>query len=254
MRTIFAAVFASLLFIGCSGTTAVMNRDLQDKDFSNKKILIIPFPEDIIDIDNKDDVLDDFEDDKREPEVVIRDRLYKALKRNSGIYLSGIKLYPGKTDSISSLTMMDTANCFIVDKGLSTDSILYKFYIPKKEVFNSNKRPDVVLVLNRIYFSRNFNNSVMMYTPGTTVNTPGGSFTTGGHMTGGGTSEFLGANVEFIVYDYDNDEFISYGNAVIESHFMFAMTKSTWEDAFYQIAREIFKKTPFKWKESNWNY
>ena len=61
----------------------------------------------------------------------------------------------------------------------------------------------------------------------------------------GGSTEYLRAGIEFIVYDYNGDEVVSYGSTSVGIGIFFAMSKSTWDLCFESIADEIFKNTPF---------
>jgi hypothetical protein len=90
-----------------------------------------------------------------------------------------------------------------------------------------------------------------VFTPGQTISTPGGTFTTPGHMSGGGmsTSEDLGTVVHFIIWDYQKNCEVAYGALNVKTAFAFGMTRSTWRKAFSNIATEIFKETPFKFKD-----
>lgn len=247
MKVYVISAFAAILFIGCSASTTLINPKYKNKSYSKKQILVMPFSNDVISVMNKDDVADDFEEDKRDPETVIKDKVVEGLTENIDRYVWGIDLYRREIDPYLYQSQLDSTKYFMLQKRLGGKNILYKFYVPKKEVLESyNIKPDVILVINNITFARNQTIGVPLYVPGNTVSTPGGSFTTAGHMSGGGKTEFLGAAADFIIYDYNEDDFINCGSAVVQSNFVFAMTTSTWEDAFFQITTEIFKDTPFK--------
>ncbi|MGE5797316.1 MAG: hypothetical protein ACM339_02990 [Ignavibacteria bacterium] len=250
MKILSTLIISASFFIvtGCGGSSIIVNEKYKDQDYSNRSILIMPFPEEVVTVHNKDDVYDDFEEDRREPEAVIKDFLFKSINENAGISLKGIKIYEKEVDSNLPIFRKDTLKYFSISKRIGEDSILYKFYVPIREVLNSSsEKPEIVLVINKLTFGRNYQQNAPMYVPGNTVTTPGGSFTTPGHFTGGGSSEFLGASVEFIIYDYNEGDVITAGKADVQVNFMFAMTRSTWSACFEDIADGIFKDSPFKW-------
>ena len=75
--------------IGCSSSSVIMNEKYEDRDLSDKKLMIVPFSETIVSVENKDDVSDDFESDKREPELVIKIRFINQLLRIQKNFLRG---------------------------------------------------------------------------------------------------------------------------------------------------------------------
>lgn len=249
MKLAVACIFTALLFIGClPSSTIIMNEKYKNQNLSDRSMLIMPFSEESITIMNKDDVADDFEGDRREPEEVIKDIVYKTLLENSKFSLTGIKIYDKEVKFNCFLFQKDSARYFSIKKSFDNDSITYKFYVPKKEFLTANNiNADIVLVINKLTFGRNLTYNAPVFMPGNTISTPGGSFTTPGHMVGGGSSEFLAANFDFIIYDYSKNDVITYGSTGVSTNFIFAMTKSTWETTFYRIDRELFKKTPFQW-------
>lgn len=224
MKEFILALFTGLFLIGCGSTTVITNPKYENKDLSAKNIFVMPFSEDIINVLNKDDVADDFENDKREPEVVLRDKMYKSIINNLENYLTGIKLYKRHADTLKYLSQKDSTNYFLLEKRIDKDS-LCKCSVPKKEVLvKYDIKPDFVLVLNKISFSRNVERDMTGY-----------------------SIESLNAIVNFIIYDYGNREILTYGNFNISKYFIYTLTKSTWENVFYNIAKEIFYRKPFKW-------
>lgn len=251
MKIVLSVIVLGLTFIGCTGSRIITNSKFEGKDFTSKSIFIVPFSEEIINVVNKDDVVDDFAIDKRSPNLIIKDSVYKYICNNVKRSLRGIVLYRAKDTLNICLSQKDTSKYFSVMKKFGHDTNEYFFYVPKREILiAANVNADIVLVMNEISFERNSRNYAGHFIPGATVSTPGGSFTTPGSFLGGGSSEFLGANYSFIIYDYNEDDVISYGNSSVATSFIFAMTKSTWDTTFDRISDEIFYKTPFKWIKS----
>lgn len=54
----------------------------------------------------------------------------------------------------------------------------------------------------------------------------------------------LGANFDFIIFDYNQDEIITYGCANVNTTIFIAMTRATWDTSFYKIAEKIFEYIP----------
>ena len=81
--------------------------------------------------------------------------------------------------------------------------------------------------------------------PGQTVSTPGGSYQTPGHWSGGSSTEHLSSNFSFIIWDYKENQAIVYGLGDHGSGLLFGMNNGTWKNNFRYIAAEIFKNSPF---------
>ena len=253
MKNLFAFFLLSFVFIGCASTVdVVMNEKYDGRDMSGKNLYILPLYKNNIEIKNIDDVEDDFAGDKRDPKTIIREELFQSMMNNSKQYLKNVNLLDTANASKLILFQHDDTKYFSLKRKIGKDTDSIRFYVPRKEMLDSaGIHTDIVVALNEIQFGRNLTMGSMMYIPGNTISTPGGSFTTAGHFVSGGSQEYLGANIKFIIYDYSENDVITYGMTTISSGFLFAMTKSTWEDCFYKIAKEIFLETPFRWSIYN---
>lgn len=241
-------IFCMAFLIGCGNSSVLVNPSYHGKDLSNKTLLIMPIADYIVNVQNKDDVSDDFEEDKREPELIVKELVAKVINNNAQKFLSGINLLKADFDTNMFLSQRDTSVYFSVYKKIGEDSTLYRFFVPRNEALKSKGvSPDIVVVINKLSFGRNITSGGSYYVPGHTVTTPGGTFTTPGHFATNASTEFLGANLEFIIYDYLENDVIVYGKTSVKTDVFFAMTKSTWTSTFDKIASELFNRKPFKW-------
>ncbi len=243
---------AQLVFVGCqSGSNVIRNEKYNKLRFPGKSVAIAPIPLDGITVQNKDDIEDDFEMDKRKSEVIIQDSLYRKIVRQAGSSLFRNKVHPGLPfDTFA--TLDDPTSFFGVSRAMKYDGkdTLVTFFVPKKEIFGE-QGPNAVVIINRIAIGRNLSGrslSMPTYVPGPTISTPGGSFQGAGKwMGGGGSSEYLGGIVEYIMWSYDENEPIAYGATNVADKFMFGMTNKVWHNFFRQVGKTLFENSTFEW-------
>lgn len=246
MCRIILIICAVFIVSKCSSSSIYLNKDYKDKEFIGKTIMVMPFTEKSIYVQNKDDVQDDFEDDKRDANEVVSDSLYSMIVKKSKIWLENTTVLDVSKDSLKYFSQTDKKlfNSYIFKIG--KDSIIQNFFLPKREVIlNKNLNPDIIICINEGAFSRGLTSSTPTYSPGMTVSTPGGSFTTPGTF-GSSSTETLGADIKFIVYDFSADKIISYGAENMGIPFLFGMSKSTWESVFRNITHIILENVPVK--------
>lgn len=246
MKRFILLTFTAVLLVKCGTTTSVMTENYKGKYFEGKKVLVIPLAGDAVTVHNKDDVEDDFENDKRNPEEIVQHCIEQTILLTLNSYLAKTKIMRLDYDSIYFNTCKDAKIFDHIEKRITKDSIRYDFYVPKKEILaEKDMLPDIGIIINKIDFGRNFRQGGGgHFIPGQTVSTPGGSFTTGGMWTSGGGSESLDASFTFIVYDYENEQIISYGEESVGTSFLFGMKRSTWDFVFKAIGRKLVKFLP----------
>ncbi|MGE5353516.1 MAG: hypothetical protein ACM3Q2_12180 [Syntrophothermus sp.] len=229
MRILTAAVVASLIFAGCGGSSKfVLNQNYENTDFTGKVLLIAPISKDAIKVVNKEDVKDNFPKDKREPEEIIQDMVYKNIMDYAGMNLTGVKIYNSALDSSIFLSQYDKSKYLRLYEPLNNNEVLPFFYIPKKEVLYSHKiRPDLILVMNRLKFERKQRSILSI-------------------LKRAKDSETLNAEFEYILYNYNKNEVVAIGEATADSPFSLNITWSTWDEITRKIAPEFFKKMPFQ--------
>ena len=239
---------------GCSITLNESNH-YTTEDVAGRKVLILAPALDSIVVNNRDDIEDDFNGDKRDPRLVLRNAFCKSLVKN----LKQKVEQPGKTifesDSLIELSLRDTTNLFAKQLLLRNEQRMINFYLPKKEwLIAQGKKPDIVVVITNLVYGRDLSYSGGMghFMPGTTVSTPHGSFNTGGmYVGGGGSIPYLGGMYTFIIYDYNKDKWISFGQPTV-SHtiFLWGLTRGGWENTFEEAADKLLEKSPWE-KRSN---
>ncbi len=245
-------IIAQLVLVGCqSGSNIIRNEKYNRLRLTGKSVAISPVPLDVITVQNKDDAEDDFETDKRKPEVIVQDSLYQKIVRQAGNSLFRNKVHPAlpfdKFPALHDSASFFGVSCKMKDDGKDT---LVTFFVPKKEIFGE-QAPNAVVIINRIVIGRNLSGrslSMPTYMPGPTISTPGGSFQGAGMWVGGGgSSEYLGGIVEYIMWSYDENEPISYGVTNVADKFLFGMTNNVWHNLFRQVGKKLFEDSPFEW-------
>jgi uncharacterized protein YehS (DUF1456 family) len=231
-------LFISFFLLSCVGTKVVMNPNYSGKDLTNRELLIFPIINGVINVTNPKDVKDDFPEDEREVNLVIRDNFMKVLFERTQNDIQNISV------SDFNLSNHDLGDFFNKDsyskvlKKIGDDNFPYEFYIPKKVFLKKlNCNPDIVYVINKITFKR-FEGSAGTWS--------GGIGATATYS--GGKSSSLYSEVKFIIWDYQQNNAIGYGEFEVGTSFVFAMTNDTWATQFNRIVKTMFKKTPFHLK------
>ncbi|MGE5430327.1 MAG: hypothetical protein ACM3QX_04585 [Syntrophomonadaceae bacterium] len=230
MRIATAAVLTAFLFAGCGGSSNfTLNQNYENKDFSDKVLLIAPIANDAVKVVIKEDVIRDFPKDKREPEAIIKDMVYNSITKYAGEHLTGVKIYKAALDSSLFLSQYDKSRYFRLSEPLDNHELLPFNYVPRKEVLNSsNIKPNLILVINRLQFGR------AIHTFSTGAN-PVQSF-----ITSGLTGEY-----EFILFDYDKNEIVAVGGSTADFSSTYTMARTKWDGIIMEIVPEIFSNMTF---------
>ena len=245
------------MFISCStsSNSILVNENYQWQQNTKKDLIIFPIQYDSLSILNWDDVVDDFEVDSANYKSFIYDTLSKSVLINSKSCTRYINIVDGKKlfdwDSIRN----DKKNYLQINQKIDKNYIA-TFYIPKKELLTEDHLNSYALIIKRITIARNVERlpGTMTYSPGQIVNTPGGSFQTPGHWSSGWTPENLGAKIEFIIWDYEKDEFVKCGIVISKEDLLGGMTTSSWLDLFKTIPLDLYDETPFGISPVNYYY
>jgi len=258
-----ASCLSLCILLGCQSTgNFVVNDKYGNMDLSRKWILISPLPHDVVAVENKDDVADDFENDTRESEVVIQDSLYRKMNQHAAGSLGTGKFLDLKLPFDLFPSQVDTSQFSSIKLPIriaDRDTVL-SFLLPHQAIIPS-EHVDVVVIINKVRIGRNIDGSngfsAPTYVAGTTVSTPGGSFSTPGMWMGGGggggASSYLGATVKFIIWDYENNAPISYGIANVRKGVNTGCTINDWNSLFESVIEKVFEGTTFKWKYPKWS-
>ena len=250
MRNYFLLLIIFIFLVGCASNYVVINPIYRDKDMTKNTLTILPIPKDGINVMNKKDVVDDFKYETRNPEIVIQDSLYNFICQETENKITNIRFVNCDLGFSQIESKEIKSKFFTFSERIGKDSIRFDFAVPKIEYLKElGVETDVVVFIDNIVFDRNLTSGGpgVMYVPGPTISTPGGNFTGAGMWVGGGSStSYLGAKVKFIIWDYSKNKPISYGETDVRTSLLFGMNKSTWITNFRSVARNIFKKSPFK--------
>jgi hypothetical protein len=261
MKMILRIIGVAVLLWGCAGPgTIVQNKQYDTKNLTEKRMLILPFTDNMMSIQK--DAYEDFEDDTESDTVELKlgdiESAYKLYFHKILMSVRDVKLLNTESVKIPFTNQKDTASFFMITKKIGVDSARYKFYIPKRNALTEkNIETDIVVIINKLTFSKGSYGSAGSYSPGYAYTTPGGTFSTPGHWSSGGSITNLVASFDFIIYDYDQKVAVTYGTSKISSA-LDDMNIGTNKDCFEKIAIEIFRYTPFTWTErslykgSNW--
>lgn len=190
----------------------------------------MPVPSYAITVSNKNDVADDFDTDKRDAEVVLRDNLYAVMmKKAPAILAPGVAA--DKMDSTEYTSLRDSSNNLYFELETPDNNVMQIYSIPKKQwLIDHGKTPDLIVSISEITFGRN-----LRYSQGRLISKG---------FSGTSLISSLDAQITFIVYDYKNDTWVTYGTPFVSSKFTFAMTHSDWERIFESIPERAILGCP----------
>jgi hypothetical protein len=242
----------SLLVCGCGGSSSVIINPQYSEEVSlknrNLNILLI-IPSDSINVKNIDDVKDDFPNDTcRPPSIVIQDSLSKTIQEEYENHFISVHPLFAVQPSDSLKSQNDKGQFEISKKYINKkDTMMLTFTIPQKQrLIDSGIQTDLCLLINKMILGRNIRDSLMLM--------PTRSYTYPIGMSGLGmtakvrSQENLDVYFQFILWDYKNDCEIAYGKLFVTYEFAFGLAHGVWKEVFRQIAKEILKETPLKFK------
>ena len=126
------------------------------------------------------------------------------------------------------------------------DTIQYQFFVPKESyLFSQGIEPDIVVVINKLFFSREPEEFIQEIPYATAGSNPAGGANMYHYKY---TTDYLVGDVLFVIWDYKKNDVITYGHFYDETLPFINMTKSTWHKSFENIADRIFLFSPFKWE------
>jgi len=255
---LFILSFVLMAFIiscSTSSNTTLVNEKYTWKQNTKKDLIIFPIQYNSLSILNGDDVVDDFEVDSANIKSFIYDTLSKSLLFNSKSCTRLLTIVNGKKLFDWDSMIKDKNNYQQINQKIDKK---YKstFLVPKKDLLPSDYSNSYALIIKKLLIGRNVDRQpgAPMYIPGQTVSTPGGSIQMPGTYSSGWTPENLGARTEFIIWDYEKNEFVKYGIVVSKVEFPFGMSTSTWLDLFKTIPLELYEDTPFGISPVNYYY
>lgn len=251
----FSILLLAITFLGgCMSHTFIKNDKYSGKSFPDRNLTILPFVYDSLTVVNWDDVVDDFGVDSANSKSFINDTLHESLLKYSEALTRNINITDGKNLIDWNDIKSDTNNYFQISKKIN-DNYDCEFDIPRKELLEpTGLGNSFVLVFSRVFIARDLGStgSFPIYTPGQTISTPGGSIQTPGIFTSGGSMGNLGAIVEFIIWDYEQNDYVKCGSVTVKEGISFAMTTGTWTALFEGITKDIYKQTPFEITTANY--
>jgi hypothetical protein len=257
MKQTILAFAILVLFSGCSTSinTTLLNENYQWQQNIKKDLIIFPIEYNSLSILNGDDVVDDFKVDLAESESFIYDTLTQSLLINSKMCTRYINIIDGGKIFNLMVLAKDTNNFFSVKQKID-DHYNPTFLIPKKELIKSENSNSYALIIKKIIVGRNVDNlpGGPMYFPGQTVSTRGGTVQTPGTFSSGWSAENLGARTEFIIWDYEKNEYVKCGQVVSKVDFLGNMTSGSWVYLFKSIPLDIYEDTPFGISPVNYYY
>jgi len=248
MIPFFLFILLSAFVIGCStsSNTTLVNEKYTAKQNTPKELVIFPIKYDSLQILNWDDVVDDFEVDSANSKTFIYDTLSKALLTYSKSCTRNLTIVDGKKLFDWDKLIKDKNNYQEINQKID-EKYKATFLVPKRELLTGEHANSYALIINKITIGRNVDRLVgtPIYTPGQTISTPGGTFQTSGTYSSGWSSENLGARTEFIIWDYEKNDYVKCGFITSTDNFAFGMTSGIWVNLFKTIPLNLYKDTPF---------
>jgi hypothetical protein len=241
-------LLGGIVLVGCqSSQNVVLNQRYKDADFSGRTVAHLPIPLDAIVTQDTAQVRADFANDKRPPEVVVQDSLYrKMIFQTSRSLLSGRLVF---TDWPSDLfrSQRDSSRFAAIKLAVpvSRGDSEYTFYVPRKE-FLPDTGIDVGIAINSVSIDTDVVAQGGSYSPGPGISTPGGWMPTAGTYSPGGRATLRSASIQFIMWDYRLGQPVTYGVAHADPAPEYSGSSTS--TMFRVIAQRVFENSPFRWK------
>ena len=230
---------------GCAAKTVLINEKYTGQQNTKKEMVIFPIIYDSLIVKNWDDVVDDFEVDSANYKSLVHDTLSTLLPHNSKSCTRNLVIKDGAGLFNWGNLRKDPDNYFTFKQRIN-EKYVADFQIPKKEYFDSSSVDNsYALLIKKIVIGRNIERQLSggMYVPGPVISTPGGTFQGPGTFGPGWSPENLGAITEFIIWDYEKNDFVKCGQIITKEEFPFGMTTGTWLSLFRGIPRDLFDDT-----------
>ncbi|MBI2417307.1 MAG: hypothetical protein HYV28_05280 [Ignavibacteriales bacterium] len=278
MKYLHGLLLVLFLFAGCTPQPTVFSNSYKKADLTGRNVYLAPINIDSIAIKNKDDVEDDFGADTSRAASVIRDSMYNAYAKKVKSLLSRDKI----SVSIPDFSLFDSLNYStdFENVNLQGNSVTTwqgsqkvvvakecPYLILKKEwLAKHGISQDIVITIQKLTFSREAGSMYFPHqypgqnikVPGGTINIPGPRFLQSGVPSISPAANMLSApaapsgevglvcTCRFIIYDYKENKYITYGTVTVAASFLMAMTRETWKTVFENLAQEIIYSSPLK--------
>jgi hypothetical protein len=239
MRTqIIAILIVSFVLTGCSPTTKRF-KNLSHSGKAPTALAFIPLQQAALTIDNKKELLDDFEVSAGNAVEIVQDTAYDRIAETlrSGSAIPLVTRTPAGSD-----LMLDSSNSFSVAirEAVDSDSCLHSFTIPKREMMGKHfEEATAAIIISRMAIRNNvitvYNSPVMTFSNGQPSVMVTGSNT---------TSRTLEAQVEYVIWDYASNEMISFGKSIVHAPVLVSPTRDNWYTLFEKIGEQILTHMP----------
>jgi hypothetical protein len=252
-------LIAFVISCSTSSDTTYVNENYPWKQNTPKELVIFPIPYNSFDVLNWDDVVDDFEVDSANSKSFIYDTLSKALLINSKSCTRYLTIVDGK-DFFNLDSMNNNENKHYEITKLLDGKFKMTFLVPNKEFLPTQHSDSYALIINYMIISRNIDQTLetltYMPTPEQTANTPGGTVQIPSSVPPRPiwTPENLGATTEYIIWDYEKNDFVKCGLVTSKEDLLGGMTTGSWLDLFKTIPLELYEDTPFGISPVNYYY
>ena len=235
---LFALTALGLAGCGLSSVRPVIfNPDYAAAKVDGRTVQVLPIRD--LHVLNKDDVDDDFKDSGaakiENPELIFAGLMRDGLVRFADHAKSeAIPMYHADT-----IAYRDTVLTIPADRKPMRTA----FKFPAREALEAaGIKPDLGLQLDHLWVRRDREQGGPLWVSSPSVG--GGAPTM--KMAPGGNAESLQVKGIFILWDYRANALVACGHFEVNAALVFGMRKSTWEDAFGAIAREVVEGTPLQ--------
>jgi hypothetical protein len=236
MKSVFGLI-CLLLMASCSSSSPFhANKIYSEKPLSKKApFLITSIDQSRIYVRNGDDVIDDYKIPTDSIDIILQQRLAAHLKAKSNRFTQAVTIHKESFKPIIELRSDQYfSRNFKVKERYKEDSTFYHYKIPKKSIIDSvygNVR--YLLFFQKLNFQRKQQapQAGLPYGGGISITLPDGQ---------------LIANFAFMIWDYQLDDFVLFGDTnYYESFSLYILKRSNWENAIGGIVSEIYKQSPF---------
>lgn len=246
MKQIYIIIIIMIILTRCITYPFLENKSNVKVDESSSNLIMtdrtitfFPFPDSVVTVEDYSDIFKSYDVDSTLAPVLLRDSLYNYLLNDSYRTVTNVKINKENLLNTVDDNFSDTSKYYKLLKMIHTED-LYTFYIPKEQYLKElNIDPDLILIISNVQTGHDF----LITQPMNTMNTG-----TGVYFGIGTSKQILGLKVEFIIWDYNENKPIKFGEIVARTDQSYYESGEIWKASYENLIKEIVSRTPFERK------
>lgn len=229
MKRFFGFLILVPVLCGCGPSRFLNNPGYKNEAFRNRFVYIEPVNKEQIKIEIIGHFVDDFQPKPgSDYQQILADTINSRM-------LDPFKKLSGKNEFSNERIELADSDYFEVEKSLhagTKDEIAFRFKIPKPAALTAKSiRPDICIITRDYAFGTNSTSGMHV--------TPSGGMASSSNRT-------LNLDLKYVMWDYQKNDFISYGIAFGSVQAKYFIVKGDWLAIIDRSLDAVIFKSPFK--------